>query len=63
MTDAIAESVEAAPSAAPAAPPVRDAASCDVCGHPTAGHDAIAARFCEATQQNALSRGCICASK
>jgi hypothetical protein len=45
---------------APDLVPVAAADACDVCGHPSAGHDRIAARFCEATQQNALSRGCIC---
>jgi hypothetical protein len=44
-----------------AAPPARPAGSCDVCGHPMAEHDVIAGRFCDATQENALSRGCICA--
>ncbi len=37
-------------------------AACDVCGHDLAVHDHIADRFCRATFQNALSRGCICAS-
>jgi hypothetical protein len=36
------------------------AAACDVCGHLVDGHDRIALRFCAATLQNALSRGCIC---
>jgi hypothetical protein len=30
------------------------------CGHPLQRHDAIAARFCEATVAGALTRGCIC---
>ena len=35
-------------------------AACDMCRHPTANHDPIAARYCDATRANALSRGCIC---
>ena len=46
--------------AAAADPEVTAAASCDVCGHPTAAHDRISSRFCQATQSGALSRGCIC---
>ncbi|MET0764825.1 MAG: RGCVC family protein [Blastococcus sp.] len=33
---------------------------CDVCPHPSESHDAIGARFCQATLHAALSRGCIC---
>jgi hypothetical protein len=33
---------------------------CSCCAHPTANHDSIATRFCEATQRSALTRGCIC---
>jgi hypothetical protein len=36
--------------------------ACDVCPHPHADHDAIAARFCSATLNNAIARGCICPS-
>jgi hypothetical protein len=39
---------------------VDDAQSCTVCGHEPARHDAIARRYCEATQLRALQRGCIC---
>jgi hypothetical protein len=30
------------------------------CGHPLQRHDAIAARFCEATLAGVLTRSCIC---
>jgi len=40
----------------------RDAAMCDVCGHPVDGHDRIAERYCQATLDNALSRTCICST-
>jgi hypothetical protein len=33
---------------------------CTVCGHESVRHDAIARRYCEATQLRALQRGCIC---
>jgi hypothetical protein len=36
--------------------------ACDVCPHPHADHDAIAARFCSATMKDAISRGCVCRS-
>ena len=36
--------------------------ACDVCPHPRAGHDAIAARFCSATGRGAIARGCVCQS-
>jgi hypothetical protein len=35
-------------------------AACDVCPHPRADHDPIAARFCSATGAGALVRGCVC---
>jgi hypothetical protein len=35
-------------------------ATCDVCPHPAAAHDVIGRRFCDATLQSALTRGCIC---
>jgi len=35
-------------------------ATCDMCWHSTADHDSVAARYCNATRANALSRGCIC---
>jgi hypothetical protein len=36
--------------------------ACDSCPHPHASHDAIAARFCSATGNGALVRGCVCQS-
>jgi hypothetical protein len=36
--------------------------ACDVCPHPRADHDAIAARFCSATGNGAIARGCVCPS-
>ena len=36
--------------------------ACDVCPHPHADHDAIAARFCSATGTGAIARGCVCQS-
>ena len=39
---------------------VEPGTACDVCGHPTAVHDAISLRFCKATMLQALSRNCIC---
>ena len=36
--------------------------ACDVCPHPHAVHDAIAARFCSATSNGAIARGCVCQS-
>ena len=35
-------------------------ASCAACPHPAAGHDPIGRRFCAATLQASLDRGCIC---
>lgn len=46
--------------ASPAAAPLPDALACG-CGHPLADHDAIAARYCLATANGQLDRGCICA--
>jgi hypothetical protein len=37
-----------------------DSMMCDVCGHALAAHDRIAARYCQATLHNVLSRTCIC---
>jgi hypothetical protein len=34
--------------------------SCTMCPHPLDTHDRIAARYCQATQSNAIARGCIC---
>ena len=36
--------------------------TCDVCPHPHANHDAIATRFCSATGDGAIARGCVCQS-
>jgi hypothetical protein len=41
-------------------PAAVDAAGCPVCPHPMAEHDAIAQRYCRATQDSALDRGCAC---
>ncbi len=37
-------------------------AVCDVCPHPVASHDAIGLRFCSATFDGAMTRGCVCPS-
>lgn len=48
--------------------PLEDAAeatnqkTCDVCPHLDANHDAIASRFCSATGNGAIARGCVCQS-
>jgi hypothetical protein len=39
--------------------PARHAA-CDVCPHSVDSHDAIGRRFCQATLDRALTRGCAC---
>jgi len=39
-----------------------DKEACDICPHPRSGHDAIAARFCSATGNGAIARGCVCQS-
>jgi hypothetical protein len=45
----------------PEAPPRSAAdAGCDVCPHPVGDHDAIALRFCRATRNTAITRGCVC---
>jgi len=31
-----------------------------VCGHPADEHDLVAARYCKATVESALTRGCMC---
>jgi hypothetical protein len=36
--------------------------ACDACPHPRADHDAIASRFCSATGNGAIARGCACRS-
>jgi hypothetical protein len=35
--------------------------SCAACEHPLADHDATGRRYCAATTNSALTRGCICA--
>ncbi len=45
-----------------AARPSAAAPGCDACPHPVADHDTIGLRFCRATQDSALTRGCVCAS-
>lgn len=34
--------------------------TCDMCGHSSSTHDAIASRYCRATREHTLHRGCIC---
>jgi hypothetical protein len=34
--------------------------ACEVCPHPVSQHDAIGLRFCRATKNAALDRGCVC---
>jgi hypothetical protein len=34
--------------------------ACPACPHPLAQHDPIGARFCRATADSAISRGCVC---
>jgi hypothetical protein len=41
-------------------PPADENALCDSCPHPTALHDQVARRYCEATMRAALTRRCIC---
>jgi hypothetical protein len=33
---------------------------CEACEHPNSAHDAIGHRYCRATMNGALARGCIC---
>ena len=49
-----------APTSLPAPAPTAPSPVCDVCAHPAAAHDVIGRRFCDATLQGALTRGCIC---
>ncbi|WP_148262451.1 RGCVC family protein [Hoyosella subflava] len=44
----------------PAAARPKNSGDCDMCGHPTRDHDAISLRYCLATQNGAMSRGCVC---
>jgi hypothetical protein len=37
-----------------------DDATCSVCPHAVGAHDPIAERYCHATLDNTLTRGCIC---
>jgi len=49
------------PSTPPSPLDARAAApACDACPHPTADHDRIGLRFCSATREGALTRGCAC---
>lgn len=48
-----------AASTASATKQATDPAMCP-CGHPNAGHDHIAARFCQATIAGDLQRACVC---
>ena len=41
-------------------PPSLGDPTCDVCPHPVRQHDPIGRRFCEATGNSALDRGCVC---
>jgi hypothetical protein len=47
-------------SAATVTPIVVEGPTCAVCPHPVAAHDAIAQRFCRATENTATERGCVC---
>lgn len=49
-----------APTSTPSPVAPSPATACDVCAHPAAAHDVIGRRFCDATLQGALTRGCIC---
>ena len=42
--------------------PRADDVGCDVCQHSLACHDAIGLRFCRATVNGAITRGCVCRS-
>jgi hypothetical protein len=44
------------------APEAVNKEACDVCPHLHANHDAIATRFCSATGNGAITRGCVCQS-
>jgi len=37
-----------------------DAAGCGSCPHPLAAHDPIGLRFCRATRDGDITRGCVC---
>jgi hypothetical protein len=39
------------------------ATGCAACAHPWTAHDAIAARFCNATVSGRFKRGCVCTSR
>ena len=43
-----------------AVPRVVEDPRCDVCPHPLAHHDPIGLRFCRATRNSAIDRGCVC---
>jgi hypothetical protein len=61
MTSVVVRDLEQAPLPDDAVE-VMNKEACDVCPHPRAGHDAIAARFCSATGRGAIARGCVCQS-
>ncbi|UJW31746.1 RGCVC family protein [Saccharothrix sp. AJ9571] len=52
MNSPIAEAVE-----------TRSSNACPACSHPLDGHDNLGTRFCTATIDSHLDRGCICPSK
>lgn len=53
---------EQAQSLADASRERRDDPAYDVCPHAMSDHDAIGLRFCRATLNGAITRGCICRS-
>ena len=62
MTTTLLHDDEIRAAAVAPVPVEAQAAACPVCPHAMAEHDAIAQRFCRATQDSALERGCACAS-
>jgi hypothetical protein len=55
LTEPAAVRVQPSPDTTPATDP-----ACDVCPHPVTSHDAIGLRFCRATRNSAIDRGCVC---
>jgi hypothetical protein len=47
-------------TAQPAAGELGSPEKCMACGHLCSDHDPIASRFCDATVERALTRGCVC---
>ena len=37
--------------------------ACAACPHPVVGHDAIGLRFCRATVDSGVPRGCVCRAR